>query len=173
MTAILFIAHLAAVLMAALVIWLMRHELTEKAATGLEWAAPAALAVFVALLLLAVSPGKRFQLWLICVAAGLVIGLGAGLAVKATKDFGYNLVIVDRTWDGIAAASLLFLLALIRFVSSSLLGRQSGGFGVLGGASALVAMYLLGRYLTLHFYTAPRSIHLDLERGRGRPRRAD
>lgn len=165
--------HLAAVLVAALAVWLMRHELTEKAASARDWALPPALAVLAAALLLIVSPGKRFELWLICIVVGLVIGLGAGVALKATKDFGFNLVRVQKAWDGVAAASLLFLLALIRFVSSDLLGRASGGFGVLGAASVLVAMYLLGRYITLHHYTAPRSIHLDMVRGKSRHDRVD
>jgi hypothetical protein len=165
--------HLVAVLLAALAVWLMRHELTEEAASGRDWALPPALAVAVAALLLIVSPGKRFELWLICIGLGFVIGLGAGLVLKATKDFGFNLVRVQKTWDGVGAASLLFLLALMRFVTTDLMGRASGGFGVLGAASVLVAMYLLGRYLTLHFYTAPRSIHLDMVRGKSRRDRVD
>jgi hypothetical protein len=170
MAALPIVLHLAAVLLAALALWLMRHELTETAATAFEWAMPPALAVIAAGLLLAVSPGKRLELWALCIGGGLVVGLGAGLVVKATKDFGFNLVRVHRTWDGVGAAALLVLLAMTRFVTTDLMGRPSSGFGVLGGGAALVAAYLLGRFLTLHYVTAQKSIHLDMERGQARDR---
>jgi hypothetical protein len=46
--------------------------------------------------------------------------------------------------------------------------RPSGKFGVLGAAAAFVAAYLTGRFITLQFYTAPKSIHLDMVRGERR-----
>ena len=60
------------------------------------------------------------------------------------------------------------LLALARVVTSDLMDRQSGNFGVLGAAAAFLAAYLVGRGITLHFYTARRSLHLDMVRGQGR-----
>ena len=62
MNTILLVAHLAAVLLAALALWSMRHELSEKAANRVEWMLPPALAVAAAAVLLVVSPGKRFEL---------------------------------------------------------------------------------------------------------------
>ena len=49
-------------------------------------------------------------------------------------------------------------------------GRQSGGYGVLGALAALLAAYLVGRVITFQFYTAPRTIHLDIFRGQKRQR---
>ena len=157
--------HLAAVLMAAIALWSMRHELTEKPANRLEWALSPVLAVVVAAVLLIVSPGKRTELWTVATYAGLAIGLGVGVLLKADKDFGNQLVRVRRTWDGIGATALLLVLALARVVSSDLMTRQSGKFGVLGAAAAFLAAYLCGRVITLHFYKAPKSIHLDMVRG--------
>ncbi len=157
--------HLAAMLMAAVALWSMRHELTEKPASRLGWALPTVLAVAVATVLLIVSPGKRTELWTIATYVGLAIGLGAGLLLKADKDFANKLVRVRRTWDGISAAALLLLLTLARFVTSDLMTRQSGKFGVLGAAAAFLAAYLCGRVITLHFYKAPKSIHLDMVLG--------
>jgi hypothetical protein len=157
--------HVAAVLLAALALWSMRHELAETAANRLEWALPPVLAVVVAAILLIVSPGKRTELWTVAIYAGLAIGLGLGLLLKPNKDFGLKLVRVQRTWDGVGAAALLLLLALARFVTSDLMARQSGKFGVLGAAAGFLAAYLVGRVITLHFYKAPRTIHLDMVRG--------
>jgi hypothetical protein len=168
MKTILVVCHLTAILLAALALWSMRHELTERAATRLEWAVPPALAVVVAAILLIVSPGKRFELWTVGIVAGLAIGLVMGTALTAIKDFARGLVRVHRSWDGASAAALLLLLTLARFVTSDLMDRPSGKFGVLGAAAAFVAAYLAGRFITLQFYTAPKSIHLDMVRGERR-----
>lgn len=165
MKTLFLVADLAAVFLAALALWSMRHELAEKAANRLEWALPPALGVVVAALLLTVSPGKRFELWAIAIAAGLVIGLAAGIMLRAIKDFALELVRVRRTWDGTMAAALLLLLALARIVTSELMARPSGKYGVLGAAAAFLAAYLTGRVVTLLFYNAPRTIHLDMVRG--------
>jgi hypothetical protein len=165
MQIIFLVAHIAAVLFGALALWSMRHELSETAANRMEWLAPPAFAVVAAVLLLIVSPGKRFELWLIASALGFTIGLGAGLLPTAIKDFSLELVRIKRTWDGTIVAGLLLLLALVRFVTTELMGRQSGGYGVLGAAAALLAAYMVGRVITLLFYNAPRTIHLDMVRG--------
>jgi len=160
--------HLAAVLFAALALWSMRHELTERAATRLEWALSPAFAIVTAAILLIVSPGKRFELWTVGIVAGLAIGLVTGTTLKVIKDFARQLVRANRTWDGVIAAALLLLLALARVVTSNLMDRTPGKFGVLGAAAAFLAAYLTGRAVTLHFYTAPKSIHLDMVRGQRR-----
>jgi hypothetical protein len=162
---ILFIAHLAAVLLAALALWSMRNEMGGKAATRLDWLLPAAFAVLVAVVLLVVSPGKRPELWLAAIVGGLVVGAGVGLILKVNQDHGRELIRVPPTWDGAGAAALLLLLALARFVSSSLMGRHSSGFGVLAGAATFLSAYIAARYVVVRFYKAPRSIHLDMTRG--------
>jgi hypothetical protein len=161
-------AHLAAVLVAILTLWSMRHEYTEKATPSPRWAIPPALAVVVAAILLIVSPGKRFELWTVGIAAGFAIGLVMGTTPRAIKDHARGLVRIDRAWDGLGAAALLLLLTLARVVTSDLMDRPSGNFGVLGAAAAFLAAYLVGRGITLHFYTARRSLHLDMVRGQGR-----
>ncbi len=80
------------------------------------------------------------------------------------------MILIHRSWDGVAAAALLLLLALTRLVTTDFMGRESHGFGVLGGLAMFVAAYLAGRLTTLRLYTAPRSIHLDLVRGEKRLR---
>jgi len=125
-------------------------------------------AIVTAAILLIVSPGKRFELWTVGIVAGLAIGLVMGTTLKVIKDFARQLVRANRTWDGVIAAALLLLLALARVVTSDLMDRQSGKFGVLGAAAAFLAAYLTGRAVTLHFYTAPKSIHLDMVRGQRR-----
>jgi hypothetical protein len=165
MQTIFLVAHLAAVLLAALAFWSMRHELCETVANRFEWMLPAVLAIVTATVLLIVSPGKRFELWLIAIAVGFAIGLGAGMLPRAIKDFSLELVRIKRRWDGTIAAGLLLLLALVRFVTTELMGRQSGGYGVLGAVAAFLAAYLTGRVITLLFYNAPRTIHLDMVRG--------
>ena len=162
------VAHLAAVLVAVVTLWSMRHEYTEKATPSLKWAIPPALAVVVAAILLIVSPGKRFELWTVGIAAGFAIGLVMGTTPRAIKDFARGLVRIDRAWDGVGAAALLLLLALARVVTSDLMDRPSGNFGVLGAAAAFLAAYLTGRFVTLQFYTARKSIHLDMVQGQGR-----
>ena len=162
--------HSTAVVLAAIGLWLMRHELTEIAAGRLAWALPPLFAIIVAAILLLVSPGKRFELWLIAIGVGLVGGLAMGMTLQGAKDFGNNLVRVYRAWDGVGAATALILLALVRLVTSDLTGRQSGGYGVLGALAALLAAYLVGRLITFQFYTAPRTIHLDMFRGQKRQR---
>jgi ABC-type polysaccharide transport system permease subunit len=165
MKTVLLAYHLAAVLLAAIALWSMRHEFNERATTRLAWAVPPALAVVVAAVLLIVSPGKRFELWAVGIVAGLAIGMGAGVILKVNKDFERKLVRVHRTWDGIGAAALLLLAALARIVSSDVVTRQSGKFGVLGAAAAFLAAYLSGRAIAMYFYTAPRTIHLDMVYG--------
>ena len=162
--------HFAAIVLAAIALWSMRHEISERARSRLDWALAPGLAVAVAAILLIVSPGKRFELWLVCIVVGLAVGLAAGVIIRGEKDFAQNLVRVHRTWDGVGAAALLLLLAVVRFVSTDLLHRPSGGYGVLGAAAAFLAAYLAGRVLTFQLYTAPRSIHLDMVPGQKRHR---
>jgi hypothetical protein len=162
---LLLIARLTAVLLSALALWSMRHELTEKPATRLEWARAPVLAAIAATVLLIVSPGKRFELWTVSILAGLAIGAAAGAILNVDKDFERKLVRVRRTFDGVGAAALLLLLALARFVTSDLMTRQSGRFGVLGAAAVFLAAFLVGRVVTLRYYAAPRAIHLDMVRG--------
>ena len=165
MKSVFFLVHLSAVVLAALALWSMRHEAYEKAATRLEWALPAVLAVIVAAILLIVSPGKRFELWLAAIVIGLGLGAGAGALLKVNQDFGRLVIRVARSWDGLAAAALLLLAAVARFVTSELMDRPSGKFGVLGAGAAFLASYLAARYVVVRFYKAPRAIHLDMARG--------
>jgi hypothetical protein len=58
------------------------------------------------------------------------------------------------------------VLTIARFVTSNLMDRQSGKFGVLGAAAAFLAAYLAARYLVARFYKIPRAIHLDMIRGK-------
>ena len=170
MISVLFISHLAAMLLAALALWSIRYEFTGKAATRLDWSFPAAFAVLAAVVLLVVSPGKRLELWVAAIAGGLVVGAAAGALLKVNQDHGRRLIRVPPAWDGAGAAAVLLLLALVRFVTSSLLGRQSGGFGVLAAGATFLAAYLAARFVVVRFYKAPRSIHLDMLRGQD-PRR--
>lgn len=170
MTSVLFIAHLAAVLLAAVALWGMRLELTGKAATRIDWWFAPAFAVLAAAVLLIVSPGKRFELWAAAIAGGVLCGAIAGALLKVNQDHGRQLIRVAPVWDGAGAAALLLLLALVRFVSSSLIGRQSSGFGVLAGAATFLAAYIAARFVVMRFYKAPRSIHIDMARGQN-PRR--
>jgi uncharacterized membrane protein len=166
----LVLSHLAAIFLAALALWSMRHELTEQATKRRDWALPAVFAVMAASELLIVSPGKQFALWTVAIGLGFAIGLVAGMALTAVKDFTSKLVLIHRTWDGVGAATLLLLLTLVRFVTTDLMGRESHGFGILGAMAAFLSFFLVGRVVTLQFYTAPRSIHLDMvpgERRRG------
>ena len=159
------VAHLAAVGLAAFALWSMRHELNARAVPRLMWALAPALAVVVAVVLLVASPGKRFELWAAAVAVGLAVGAAVAATLRVNQDFGLKLVRVPRTWDGACAAALLLLLALARFVTSDLMARPSGKFGVLGAAAAFLGAYLAGRFIVVRFYKAPRSIHLDMVRG--------
>jgi hypothetical protein len=163
---ILFISHLLAVLLAGLALWTIRFEFGGKAATRREWAAPAAFAVLAAVVLLVVSAGKRFELWAAVVVIGLVAGATAGALKKVNQDHGRQLIRVPPTWDGGAAAAALLLLALLRFVTSNLMGRQSSGFGVLAAGATFLAAYLGARYIVVRFNKAPKSIHLDMTHGR-------
>lgn len=165
MKSVLLLSHLAVVLLAALALWSLRHEFTERATTRLEWAYAPALAVIVAAALLIVSPGKRYELWVAAIIAGLVLGAAMALTLKINQDFGHRLIRVPRTWDGLGAAALLLLLALARLTTSNLMTRQSGKFGVLGATAAFLAAYLAARYVVARFYKAPRAIHLDMNRG--------
>jgi len=157
--------HILAVVLAGVGVWLMRHELSEIAAGRLTWALPPLFAIIVAAILLIVSPGKRFELWTVGIAVGGALGLAAGVILKVDTDFEKKLVRVQRTWDGFGAAGILLSLALVRFVTSDLMGRKSGGYGVLGAIAAFLAAYLVGRVITMRYYTARRSIHLDMNRG--------
>ncbi len=154
--------HLVAIVLAAICLWQLRRELAERPAGGAGWAVPPVLSIVVAAILLIVSPGKRFELWAIAIVVGLVVGLGAGLILSAVKDYERRVVRVQRTWDGVGAASLLLFLTLARLVTSDFMNRQSGKFGVLGASAAFLAAYLSGRAITTWFYTARRSIHLDM-----------
>ena len=170
MNTILLVAHLAAVLLAALALWSMRHELSEKAASRFEWMLPPALAVAAAAVLLIVSPGKRFELWAAAIAGGLLVGAFAGMILKVNQDHGKRLIRIPPSWDGAGATALLLLLATVRFVSSSLMGRQSSGFGVLAGGATFLAAFIAARFIVLRFYKAARSIHIDMAHGQN-PRR--
>jgi hypothetical protein len=161
----LLLAHVVAVLAAIATLWTMRHELNEKATGRMGWALPPLFALVAAVILLVVSPGKRFELWTVAILVGLALGLGAGVVLKVDKDFERKLVRVHRTWDGIAAAGVLFVLALARLVTSDMMSRQSGKFGVLGASAVFLACYITGRVITMRYYTAPRSIHLDMVKG--------
>ena len=165
MMSVLFLAHLAAVLLAGLALWSMRFEALGKAASRLDWLVPNALAVLAGLVLLIVSPGKRPELWLAAIVAGLAAGAIAGALLKVNQDHGRRLIRVPPVWDGVGAAGLLLLLAVVRFVTSSLMARQSGGFGVLAAAAMFLATYLAIRFIVVRFYKTPRSIHLDMTRG--------
>jgi hypothetical protein len=63
---------------------------------------------------------------------------------------------------------LLLLLTIARVITSDLMDRPSGKFGVLGATAGFVAAHLTGRVITLLLYTAPKSIHLDMIRGQRR-----
>ena len=166
MVNVLFISYLVAVLLAGLALWTIRFEFGGKAATRLEWATPAAFAVLTAVVLLAVSTGKRVELWAAVIVVGLLVGAGAGGLKKVNQDHGRQLLRIPPAWDGCAAAALLLLLALLRFVTSSLMGRQSSGFGVLAAGATFLAAYLAARYIVVRFYKGPKSIHLDMTHGR-------
>ncbi|MBV8393057.1 MAG: hypothetical protein JOY81_07725, partial [Alphaproteobacteria bacterium] len=70
-----------------------------------------------------------------------------------------------RSWDGLIAATLLLLLAVSRLVTSDLMTRQSGKFGVLGASATFLAAFIVSRYLLARFYNAPKAIHLDMVAG--------
>lgn len=164
MKSVLLISHILAVVLAAACVWSIRFELTKRPTTPLGFALPPVLALLTAAILLAVSPGKRLEFWVVAILAGTVMGLGAGMLLKVDKDFERSLVRVRRTYDGIAVATLLLLLALMRFVTSDLIGRQSQSMGVLGAVAAFLAFFLAGRVVTLRYYTARKAIHLDMKR---------
>jgi hypothetical protein len=148
--------------MAMICLWSLRHELVERPVSGLGFARPAVLAILVAAALLIVSPGKRVELWAIAIVLGLFLGLGMGVILTAVKDYERRVVKVQRTWDGFGAAALLLLLAFGRLVTSDLMTRQSSKFGILGASASFLAAYICGRAITIWFYTAPRTIHLDM-----------
>jgi len=170
---ILVAGHLLAIVLAAAALWDMRREYSERAASRLRWALAPALAAGTAALLLIVSPGKRPELWMISIAVGFVAGLGAGAIMQGEKDFGQNLVRSYRTWDGLGAAALILILAVVRFVTTDLMHRPSGGYGVLGAAAAFLAALLVGRVIMLHLYAAPKFTHYDMEPGQKRYRMSD
>jgi NAD/NADP transhydrogenase beta subunit len=165
MKTLVLLSHLIAVGLAALALWSIRHELTEKATRRLTWAVTPALAIVVTAILLIVSPGKRYELWVAAIVIGLGVGAIAAVTLKINQDFGKRLLRVARAWDGAAAATLLLLLAIARVVTSHLLVRESGKFGVLGAAAAFLAAYLAARYFVARFFRTHRAIHLDMFRG--------
>src|SRR4051812_46307551 len=109
MQTLVLLAHLLAVGLAALALWSIRHELTEKATTRITWAITPALAIVVAAILLIVSPGKRYELWVAAIVIGLGVGAIAAYTLKINQDFGKRLIRVARAWDGAAAAALLLV----------------------------------------------------------------
>jgi len=169
MKSALLLYHLAAVLLAAAALWSMRHERHERATGRGTWVLPVALVTATAAILLIVSPGKRVEFWIVGIAVGFVVGLGAGTVVSVNMDFERKLVRVHRTWDGVGAAALLLLLAVARIIASDLTKRQSSNSGLLGAMGAFLAAYLCGRALSMYFYNAPRTIHLDMIRGERTP----
>ena len=80
---------------------------------------------------------------------------------------GDPMIFVNRPISAflLGCAALLLALAAARFVTSDLMGRKSGGYGVLGAIAAFLAAYLVGRVITMRYYTAPRSVHLDMVQG--------
>lgn len=166
MTSVVLLVQLAAVLLAAFALWSIRHEFAATATTYPAWITTPALAVVVAAILLFVSPGKRVELWLAAIVIGLALGAFAGWLLKINRDAGQELIRVPRTWDGVGATTALLVLTVARFVTSNLMNRQSGKFGVLGAAAAFLAAYLVARYLIARFYKIPRAIHLDMIHGR-------
>ena len=166
MNSVVLVANLAAVGLAGFALWSIRHEINERATTYYAWMVTPALAVVVAAMLLIVSPGKRYELWVAAVVIGLLLGAIAGSLMKINQDVGLQLLRVPRTWDGAGAAALLLLLTLARVVTSNLMDRPSGKFGVLGAAAAFLAAYLAARYVIARIFKIPRSIHLDMIKGR-------
>lgn len=166
MKSFVLIANLVAVGLAALALWSIRHEFNQRATTRLAWAVTPVLAIAVAAILLIVSPGKRYELWVAAIIIGLMLGAIAGSLMRINQDVGLQLLRVPRTWDGTGAAALLLLLTLARVVTSNLMDRPSGKFGVLGAAAAFLAAYLAARYVIARVFKVPRSIHLDMVRGR-------
>jgi len=164
MKSLTLVLHLLAIVTAAWCLWSMRHELTKRPTNRMGFAIPPVLAVVTALLLMGVSLGKRLDFWLLTMLAGFVVGIGAGMILKVDKDFERRLVRVWRTYDGVAAGGLLLLLAIARFVTTDVMGRVSQGFGVLAGTAAFLAAFLVGRVVSLRYYTARKAIHLDMKR---------
>jgi len=121
------------------------------------------LAVVVTAMLLIVSPGKRYELWVLAVIVGLPLGAFGAWLMKINQDRGLHLIRFHRTWDGIGAASLLLVLAVARLVTSNLMNRPSGKFGVLGAAAACLAAYLLACYFVAVVLKAGKSVHLDMK----------
>jgi len=161
----LLVSNLATVLLAAIALWSIRHEYNQRAHRYLVWAYTPVLAIVVAALLLIVSPGKRYELWVLAIIVGLPLGAFGAWLMKINQDRGLHLIRVHRTWDGIAAAALLLLLALARLVTSNLMNRPSGKFGVLGAAAAFLAAYLAARYVIAVVFKAGKSVHLDMTEG--------
>jgi hypothetical protein len=168
----LIIWHLAAVAVAALALWLTRHEWRGTAATRLDWALPAALAIVVAVILLGVSPGKRIAFWVVTIGVGGSLGIAAGMVLgmmnNLERDTGHDLLRIRRSWDGAGAAFVLLLLALTRFLSSDVFQRHSAGFGVLGALAALLAAYLTARLIMLKAVARWRAAYANMERGERR-----
>ena len=161
MTSVVLLYQLAAVMLAALCLYSISHELSEEATMRLAWVATPALAIAVAAVLLIVSPVKRIEFWILAIVVGLFLGALAGSQLKINQDIDLRLLRVPRTWDGAIAAALLLLLALVRLFTSP----EPDELGVAASAAALLAAYLTGRYVIARFYKVPRAIHLDMIRG--------
>ena len=164
MKSLTLVLHLLAIVTSAGCLWSMRHELTKRPTNRMGFAIPPILAVVTALLLMGVSLGKRLDFWLITVLAGFVVGIGAGMILKVDKDFERRLVRVWRTYDGVVAGGLLLLLSIARLITTDVMGRVSQGFGVLAGTAAFLAAFLVGRVVSLRYWTARKAIHLDMKR---------
>ena len=158
--------HLLVLVMAMICLWSLRHELVERPVSGLGFARPAVLAILVAAALLIVSPGKRVELWAIAIVLGLFLGLGMGVILGAVKDYERRVVKVQRTWDWLLGArrrcSCSLSLPGAPRVHRTGMTRQSSKFGILGASASFLAAYICGRAITIWFYTAPRTIHLDM-----------
>jgi len=166
MNIVVLLSNLATVLLAALALWSIRHEYYQTAGKYRVWAYTPALAIVVAAMLLIVSPGKRYELWVLAILVGLPLGAFGAWLMKINQDRGLHLIRVHRTWDGIGAASLLLVLAVARLVTSNLMDRPSGKFGVLGAAAAFLAAYLAARWFVAVVLKAGKSVHLDMFEGK-------
>ena len=62
------------------------------------------------------------------------------------------------------ALPILLLLSIARLITTDVMGRVSQGFGVLAGTAAFLAAFLVGRVVSLRYWTARKAIHLDMKR---------
>ena len=108
MTTVLFIAHLAAVLLAALALWSMRYELGGKAVTRLDCSIPPALAVL--------DPAPRSQVHLLALKRfflvvwhAMVLTIAAGYAMV----FGVYGGFANLPWQVSTMMTLGLLMAAV------------------------------------------------------------